>query len=866
MPSAFPYLSSAVGLEWIHPGWIALSAAGILLVWWASRSLDPLSPARRSLALALRISLLLLLTLALTDPRMEMPSQRDAYIWMVDVSDSMGDQAFADYGDLPETWKTLPGSHRLMLFAGKARFAESAAGPEHLWRDPLDPDSTDLARALRVAQASLPPDHRGHLIVLSDGNAQAADWEEVTSRLAAREIRVHTLPVDPPDRPEVLVRDLRAPQKVRRSEPFTIDAEIVSNRDQPATLRLYRAGALVHREAVHLHTGRNHFSVDEMIENESVARFSLHVDAPEDTFLDNNERTVFVQAEGPSQALLVTDSTRQARYLTLALRQEGIHLDVRPEVGAPQDLGDLQNYDLFILDNVPATELTEAQLEMYTAYVRDFGGGFLMLGGDRSFGLGGYHGTPLDRVLPLRSDLKGQEESPSVALALILDKSGSMSGERIEMARAAAIGAVDLLTASDYAGVVAFDGDAEWVADMQRVTDPYRLQQLISSIQAGGGTNLAPGMELALHGLRQTPAKIKHAIVLSDGHSVPGPFTELSARMTQEGITVSTVGVGRGVDVDLLRDIARRGQGRYYYTERADALPQIMAQDTMTAGDSVIQEFPFAAVPVRSADFLSGIDFSLAPFLYGHVRTTPRETADVWLATEDGDPLFATWRYGLGRAGGFTSDARNRWALEWLPWEGYPRFWAQTVRHLQRTPALRSFPVEWNAVDSGYRIAIDAVDQRGEFLPDAKGRLLAHRPGGDREETTLEQTAPGRFEAKVEGAGDHPVHLDIRFHGPTGEELAQQFLTLHPSFSDEYLLRPTDREFLQYLSDATDGVHEPDLPGILATDRRRASREVELWPWLVAFALGLFMLDVANKRLPARDPGPGLAAPFRKRR
>lgn len=851
-------------IEMIHPGWWVLAVLIPLLWWWGRSSLDPLSPARRLGSVALRTGMVLLLAFALTDPRLERSTEENAFLWLVDVSDSLGDQGWDAYQELPEAWRGLSGRHSLLLFAGEAEWHGDGVGPEHFFRDPLRPDRTDLAHALRVAEAFRDPGRRSHLILLSDGRALEADWERVFQRLKERELPVHTVLVEPPDDPEVLVLSLHAPDRVRQREPFSLRAEVFSNREQDARLRLYRGGALVHEEQSRLRAGMNVFVVDQVIEQENLAAFTFWVDAEKDTFLDNNERMVYVHADGPARILMLSDAPQHSRYLALALRQEGIQLDVRPAVGAPQDMGDLQNYDALILDNVPATDLSSEQLRMFRSYVQDFGGGLLMLGGDQSFGLGGYHGTPLHDILPLHSDYTDEEESPSVALALVLDKSGSMSGERIEMARAAAIGATELLKTSDYAGVVVFDGEAQWVAEMELMTNPSRIRQLIESIQAGGGTNLAPGMQLALDGLRATPAQIKHAIVLSDGHSVPGPFGEIAGRMGREGITVSTVGVGQGVDVELLREVARLGQGRYYYTASNEAIPQIMAQETMTASGAALQELPFAPVVVRSADFLAGLNLETAPFLYGHVKTSPRETAELWLATEEGYPLFASWRYGLGRVGAFTSDARNRWGLEWLRWAGYSRFWAQTIRHLQRPESSARFPLEVDSTVDGFRVRADTVHPEGAFWNDLEGRVLVLREDGRRSELTTLPMGPGRHEFMVPKLDNRPVHLNLRFRSrETGEETAAQYLTLVPSYPDEYLRRPADPEFLARLSRETGGTvlsaHQ-DLPTAIGGDQRRAIREVELWPWLVALAFLLFFLDLANKRLPTRRPGPGLRA------
>ncbi|MFA6031172.1 MAG: VWA domain-containing protein [Elusimicrobiota bacterium] len=855
-----------IPVEFMHPWALALAPLAAFLVWQARRTLAPLSPRRRRASLAARLVLFFLLVLALSDPRWLGATRKQSVAFLVDTSDSVRAAAIAaatkTAEKLPPALASAgsardPDSSRWFAFAGSTRVVAGPAAFKEFDRRPLVPSRTDLASALRLAHASLPADRVRSVVVFTDGVTEPAAWDSLLASLAADDIRVIPVTVARPDDPEALVRALRAPARVRQREPFRISTDISSNRAQPATLRVFRNGILVQSSPVTLAVGANRFEFTQVIESDALAEYVLRVEARDDTFADNNELTTLVRAEGEPRVLMLTDAPAQARYLSQALKQEGIRLDIRPARGAPLSLGDLQNYALLILDNVSAVELGAPQLKLYASYVTDFGGGLLMLGGDQSFGLGGYHRTPIDEVLPLRSDFQADEEAPSLGLVLIIDKSGSMSGERIEMARAAAAGAIDLLTPKDYAGIVIFDNDASWAAEIQPVVDRHDFRRRIASIEADGGTNLSPAMDLAYRGLAPVPAKLKHVIVLSDGQSEPGNILEIASQMAQAGMTVSTVGLGEGIDVDNLTEIARRGNGRYYYTANSQDVPQILAKETVTAAKSALQEFPFAPRRSRDAGFLGGIDFAAAPFLYGYVRTELRPTAELWLATERGEPLLATWRHGLGHAGAFTSDARARWATEWLRWDGYGRFWVQTVRHLMRTDAAAPFAVavapEPGADGDGFRITLDAVDPAGDFVTKATGRVLVLDPSGERRSLDLAPAGPGRFTVRVPAPARGNHHFDIRLDSPAFPDGAvRAYAAAAPSFPDEYKLAPPDSALLDRIAAATRGVRDPaDLAALLAADPRAARHEHPLWPWLAAAALLTFLVDVSLKRLPS---------------
>ncbi len=834
-----------------------------LLWWWYRRTLAPFSPRRRLLSLGLRCLLFILLVLALAEPRWVQHRRETHVTWMVDVSRSTG-KAGSEALTTFTTEATGAKSQSWIAFAGKPALAKDAQSISELAPRVQD-DRTDLAGALKFAEASFPLGYARTVVLLSDGLETNGDVAAELAQLKQAGVRVHTVLTKPEEKPEVLVRSVSAPRQVKEEEPFRVATEIVSSRETEAEVEVFKNGTRVAQKTEKLKSGVNRLEFTQTLKGEErLSEFTVQVRAKDDSVADNNAASTFVQSSGKSKALLIADKPEQARFLAWALRQEGVLLDVRPPSGAPMELGDLQNYDLVLLDNVPATDLSVQQMQLLSSYVRDFGGGLMMLGGDQSFGLGGYYQTPIDEVLPVRCDFEKEKENPSLGLVLVIDRSGSMSGEKIEMAKDAAKAAVELMSPRDYVGVVGFDDQAFWVADLQLATDRGAVQQRISAMEEGGGTNIAPGLELAYGKLSATPAKLKHVILLTDGVSTPGPFYELTSQMAQERITVSTVAVGGDADTKLLEQIASWGNGRYYFTDSPQSIPQIFARETMTASKSAIQEAPFLPMPAAAADFLTGVNFDTAPFLLGYVTTKLKPTAESWLVTERGDPLLSTWRYGLGQVGAFTSDARNRWAVEWLKWEGFGKFWAQLSRKLMRGQSLRNFPVEIQPENGGFRIIANAVDANGRFLSDVNGELGLLDPQGKQQKLTLERTAPGRYEAWW------PAPLKGGYHGQVvfkqnDEVLERQSVSATVGYPDEFLLQPPDEAKLRKVADSTGGIFNPTPAQILQDDNRTASYERELWPWLIGFALLLFVADVASKRVPDSSSQTRLSGPSRTR-
>ena len=673
-------------------------------------------------------------------------------------------------------------------------------------------------------------------------------------------LRISTVALKTRDDPEMQLSAVNVPAQVAEGEPFRIEVIVDSNHDDKAVIEVFSGEYRIASELKEIKAGENKFYFTQQVKQPT--EFSASIKRPatdtnpvegsdvvfDDTLLDNNLASGLVFTAGKPRVLLIESVPESARHLEWAMNEEGIIVDTRPAKGMPDSLTDLQNYEVLILSNVPATDLTARQMDVIRSYVSELGGGFIMLGGDESFGLGGYYKTVVEEVLPVRSDFEKEKEKPGLGMVLIIDKSGSMGGQKIELAKDAARGAVDLLGSKDQIGVIAFDGSPYWVSEVKSASQKGSVVDRISGIEAGGGTALYPAMQEALKALQATSAKLKHVIILTDGYSTPGDFEGITQEMAAARITVSTVGIG-DADQNLLERISELGNGRYYFASDPSSVPQIFAKETMTASKSAINEEPFLPIVVRASQALSDINFEDAPFLLGYVVTRPKATSEVILATEAGDPLLSWWRYGLGMSVAFTSDAKSRWAAEWLTWNGYNQFWAQVIRHCMRKSESKGFVVDIQRRGSKSKVLIDAVNANGQFLNKAETELTLINPQLDSQTIKVQQTAPGRYEADLEMAATGAWHLQMT-QKMEGETLYQQSRGLIVGYSDELRLHKTNEELLKSVAAASGGVFSPAPSTIFeAAEGESASAATPLWPWLLIVALSLFVADVALRRL-----------------
>ncbi len=814
-----------------------------VVAWYFVHGLTDFSRWQRIASLTARTLVIVLLITALCGLTWLNPS-KDLYVVFVDDDSlSVGDEGKA------ETEKFLD---RATAAAGnnKVAFLRFGAEPGAIVNDRgativVNKQGTNIAAALEVARAAIPPSHVPRLVLLSDGNQTSGDAMRTALRGNAP---IFTVPLTTRTDPEVQVSAVNVPAQIRDGEPFNVDVVIDSNHDDEGEVEVYRGAHKVVAEKVKIKSGANVFRFKQQITGERMAEYTARIKGFHDKLLDNNSAKGLVFSNGKPRVLIVDSDTKQARYLANALEQEGIKVDVRPTQGIPDTISDLQNYELLVLSNVPATSMSTRQMNLIRSYVQDLGGGLIMIGGDQAFGLGGYYRSKIEEILPVRSDFEKEKEKPSLAMVLVIDKSGSMGGVKMEMAKDAAKAAVELLGPKDKVGVIAFDADLFWIAEVQSAANKAQILDRISGIEAGGGTIMGPPMEAAYEALKNTPAKLKHVIVLTDGVSEPADFEGIAQSMTEAKQTCTTVAVGDDCDFKLLQEIARIGNGRYYQAEDPTNIPQIFAKETVTASKSAINEQPFTPIVTRPSQVIADIKFDDAPFLLGYVTTRPKPTSEMILATEKGDPLLSWWRYGLGMSVAFTSDAKSRWSAEWLSWPGYSKFWAQVVRHAMRKSDAKGVFVQMEQKDGVARVTLDAVKTDGKYLNEATAELTVIEPQGGERKVTMTQTAPGRYVGEFPADKTGTYHVSMTQQGK-GQQATQQSRGLVVNYDDELRIRPTDEKFLESLARASGGQFKPEPEAVFAADDRTASRPVPLWPYLLMAAAIIFLADVALRRI-----------------
>ncbi len=841
-------------LEFARPTMLVLALFLVpWLVFGALRTLVDLPKAQQQIVFWVRLLIGISLVCSLAGLVWLRKTDQRFVVVAVDQSRSIGEQGQAFINDWIARSKAASGDARVVYLPFAAMPGnvsdefpvendESAIRPSG-WNDL----ASNLNAAVETAKAVIPPNYVPEVVLLSDGNQTVSD---VLPIAAVGGIPISTIPLPDSSEPEVQLSAVNVPSRVREGEPFNLEVVIDTTREQSAALNLFRDDFKIDAKTVQLEIGENRFLLPQQVLGQKQVVYSVRVNAQEDTFLNNNQASGVVNATGKPRLLLIDSEPTTTGVLRWALEEQNIQVDLRPTEGLPQELSELQAYDAVLLSNVSATEISRGQMQDLRRYVYDFGGGLLVVGGDQAFGLGGYYRTPLEEMLPVRSDSKKDKEKPSLAIVLIIDRSGSMGGAKLELAKDAARGAVELLGPRDQIGVIAFDNESYWVSELHSAADKEYVIDRLRTLATGGGTNMYPAMADAFRALQTAVAKLKHVVILTDGISSPGDFSGVTADMVAHRITVSTVAIGDGAHEKTLEEIAEIGNGRFYLCDDPQAVPQIFAKETMTASRSAINELPFLPQQARATRILDGIDLENSPPLLGFVATRAKATSEVVLTTEEGEPLLAWWRYGLGKTMVFTSDAKSRWASEWMSWPDFPAFWAQLVRSVMRNREVQQGDLKLRQLDDSLEVTLDVVDSNGRFENQLVTRLTLLRPGDNAEKETLivPQTAPGRYSVCVPIQDEGAYFLDL-IQTKNNEVVLQTSQGFDVGYPAELRLKPSNRKLLRRVAEASGGQFNPTVEQIFEKTLPSASRAEPLWPWLLSFSLILLLVDIALRRI-----------------
>ncbi len=812
---------------------------------------------RRIIPLLARLLAIVALALVVAGIRTEDTSAGIDVVFAVDVSDSVSADGEARAQDFVETALAAagPNDRAALVLIGEDSAVERSlqSGLRTLSQEStISRRETSLANGILRSLSLLDGSRAARIVLLSDGQETEGDAAEAARIAASAGVEVITVPLEArPSEGEVFVRRVEVPAQARIDETHEFTVTIASDDTADATVTVFRDGEYYGQESVELGPGDNLVSFQGRFETTGVHRYGVTVSTAGDPIPQNNEAEALIRVVGEPSVLYVAQEP--AETVIDALEGQGIQIEVRTTNQLPDELGGLIPYEAVIFDNVPAYDMSVPRMEAVEQYVRDTGGGLLMIGGDSSFGAGGYYQTPIERTLPVDMDVTSTMRIPSLSMVFVIDKSGSMGAmeasgsSKLDLVKEAVISAVEIMNPFYTVGLIAFDADWEWAVPITRAGERADIATNLARLDSGGGTVLDGALREALRALREEEAAVKHLIVLSDGLTNDADFEELIREMNDDAITVSTVSVGSSSDRELMSNIAEWGGGRSYHATDTRSVPRIFAAETTIVSRNLIVEEPFIPRLVSRNPIVEGVAQDDIPPLEGFVLAYQKTGAQGLLAGTGDNPLLTSWQYGLGRSVAFTSDLRAKWAINWLGWPGYQQILAQAVRWMQRPAGVGEYDVSFDVAADRTRMVVDAFDEAGGFRNLLELTALVQPPGREPFEATLEQTRPGRYEAGLETGVDGNYIVTL-----VGDETSRpEPFGFSVPFGREYIQFETNFDLLEAVAMRGGGsmVSVQSADAVFGSVPTGTAFRDTAWQALLIAAIALVIVELLFKKL-----------------
>jgi uncharacterized membrane protein len=713
---------------------------------------------------------------------------------------------------------------------------------------------TRTAAALEFTLAQFDPDRAARMLILGDGYtteplADAA--EKVLRRGVALDYRL-LADGQPAD---VRVGAVDIPHRVLPGEAFLVEFSLTGQGDFEVPWEVSRDGKVASQGVAKLSDGAARVRLTDRLGRGGAVRYEVRIRPAVDAHSENNTAGAWVEVAGGARVILVTNYPDDPLATLLGAQELAVSVVSNPSELAAASLTGTR---LVVLNNVPAHRVPTEFLSALDFFVREQGGGLLMVGGENSFGSGGYFSSAVDPLLPVSMELRKEHRKLATAMAIVLDRSGSMAASagggmtKMDLANTGTARAIELLGNYDAVSVHAVDSEPHEIVALSQV-GPNR-QRMVDSVRrivsSGGGIYVEVGLRAGWEELKKAETGQRHLVLFSDANDSeePGDYVELLAEMRAAGATVSVIGLGKPGDVDaaLLEDIAKRGGGRMFFNENAGDLPAIFAQETVSVARSAFIKEPTAAqstpgwseIAARSPEWLSSVDGYNLSYL------RPGATAALVTTDEYQAPLVAAWARGAGRVaavsfplgGPFSNKARN--------WPGYGDFAQTLTRWLAGEDVPPGLAVRTEIEGEQLRVELlydDTWAARIAKTPPvallaeagASTSTSPESPSPGTRALVWEKMEPGRFRA----AASTPVGRQLRGVVRVGGA-SVPFGPVSALGQAEWRFDRKGPIELRQLSERSGGGERLDLATIWDAPRTTASRSLQIY-LLIAFLVAL---------------------------
>jgi hypothetical protein len=820
--------------------------------------------------LPLRAAVLLLVVLVLLQPEWRRLG-RGLDLWvLVDRSVSAADSLQPRLGEMETLVERSRGRDDRLFYIDYAQIAQLRGDadpiPERLRHE------TRTGLAIGTALAQMESGRAARLLVLTDGFA-TEPLHDSAERLARQNVALDYRLFGDPAATDSRVENFTLPSRAQLREPFLIEVEIAgSSSGGEVPLTIWRGSEQIGSTNVSLQNGRGVAKFTDRLARPGAVRYTARIAPVDDARPGNNSAERWIEITGGPRILLVTSYTPDP--LAEVLIRQGFAVETVSDP-AKLEIGQLSGARAVVLNNVPAWKLPPDFIDSLDFFVRVQGGGLLMAGGKGSFGAGGWFGSAIDELLPVSMELRSEHRKLAVAMAIVMDRSGSMGVtvpggmQKMDLANEGAARSIELLSPVDGVAVFAVDTSAHTIVPLSTLGNSRATARLADSVRritsGGGGICVPTGLRAARAELQKATAGQRHIVVFADANDATqelGDYKTLIGELAKERITISVIALGKDGDsgAAFLREVAVLGNGRVFFNEDAAELPALFAQETVAMARSAFVEEPAGVEPAPGWHELAARPIAWLDAVDGYNLSYLKQDAAASAHSRDEykAPLVAHWQRGAGRVAAVSFPLGGDFSSRARAWPGYGDFSQTLARWLmgETMPPGIGLRTRLEGATLGIELLYDE-SWESRIARSAPRVVLGDGASGEARPLVWERLEPGRFSASAPLEPGRWVRGAVQAGGAT-----MPFGPIVAGTSVEWQMDPARLTELRQIAQRSGGVERVDLTKAWQAPRVHEFRGLR--PWLLILLLPVFLLELLATRLGWERPG--FALPRRRMR
>lgn len=814
-----------------------------------------IKPKRRRYWIIIKALTILCLVLSLSGLSAEFKARNTTTLFLVDSSISIEDnkKKIEEYINKQLTFMESKDKIGIIAF-GKEPMVELAVTDDiediSLTSQP-NPYFTDIQEAVSFAVDYFPEKTNKRLVLITDGRENSGNAVEVINRLKEKKINLEIYPINNQKKSDVQLTSIKVPDSIYKVDNIPFELTVDSTLDTKGTFYLYSGNDLLIKKELEVSKGQNILNYNISLNNRKNMDYRGEIAFEKDNNLKNNKVTGRVNI-GDMPRALVIGKKEDGQILYSLLKSLDINTLMYEPKEVPDNIEFLSQFNGVFLVNIHHDNISSKFEANLNKCVKELGTGFMAVGGEESFALGGYKDTVLEDMLPVRCKMKGNKKQPNTGLVLVIDSSGSMEDEsdgvkKIDMAKEAAIRSIEILQENDYIGVLAFSDILQWIIPLRPTENKEKINKDIEKLGAKGGTLIVPALDEGIKKLQHAPVKIKHLILLSDGQGEKEGYEAYISKMKENNITLSTVAMGQDADLEVLKRLAQETKGRSYLVKDFSSIPKVFAKETYLATKKYMNNEEFTPIQLESTEYF---ERDKLPDLKGYIGTGIKDEAALILKSPLDDPILAQWRYGLGQVIVWTSDLNGKWSDSWIRWEKFQTKWSSIISFIISDKTHERIEVDLNR-NKGKIDAFAAITN-----PKNNERIEMVVKGAEeyKEDISLKQVSTGKYRGSFVLPKEGTYYITAKLVSDN-EAIERITKTINLDYSPEYELdRGRGIKTLTELSNIADGrlinggLINKDI-NVFKQPIRKSKTVMNLSFILLPLALLFYIVDIALRKL-----------------